>query len=55
MSTALPLYRTTATYTTSIAKHPIWTEYAVAQLVEVPRYKPEGCGSTADGVIGIFH
>jgi hypothetical protein len=28
---------------------------AVAQLVEALRYKPEGCGSIPDGVIGMFH
>jgi hypothetical protein len=28
-------------------------EHAVAQLVEAPRYKPEGL--ITDGVIGIFH
>ena len=30
--------------------------YAVAQLVEAPRYKSEGRGfKIPDGVIGIFH
>jgi len=30
--------------------------HAVAQLVEAPRYKPEGQGgSIPDGVTGIFH
>jgi len=29
--------------------------YAVAWLVEALRYKPEGCGSVPDGVMGIFH
>jgi hypothetical protein len=28
--------------------------YAVAQLVDALRYKPEGAGSIPDGVIGIF-
>jgi hypothetical protein len=28
--------------------------YAVAQLVEALRYKPEGCGFDIHGVIGIF-
>jgi len=29
--------------------------YAMAQLVEELRYKPEGCGFDSDGVIGIVH
>jgi hypothetical protein len=29
--------------------------YAVAQLVEVLRYNPEGRGFDPDGVTGIFH
>jgi hypothetical protein len=29
--------------------------YAVAQLVEALRYKPEGRGFDSDGVIKIFH
>ena len=29
--------------------------YAVAQLVEALRYKPEGHGFNSNGVIGIFH
>jgi hypothetical protein len=29
--------------------------YAVAQLVEAQRYKPEGRGLILDGLIGIFH
>jgi hypothetical protein len=29
--------------------------YAVAQLVEALRYKPEVAGSIPHGVIGIFH
>jgi len=28
---------------------------AVAQLIEALLYKPEGGGSTSDGIIGIFH
>jgi hypothetical protein len=29
--------------------------YAVAQLVEALRYKPEGCGFDSDGDIGVVH
>jgi hypothetical protein len=29
--------------------------YAVAQLFEALRYKPEGRGFHLDGVIGVFH
>jgi hypothetical protein len=44
-----------ANFPLSVHQKLLYCSFAVAQMVEALRYKPEGCGFDSHDVTGIFH